>query len=149
MRLVVQRVLRASVTVDEEVVGRIGGGLLVLVGVTHDDTSEQAGALARKVFGLRILRGERSISDLIGDDTRPAERPAVLAVSQFTLYGDARKGRRPTWAAAAPREVAEPIVDAFVAALRDLGVDVQTGMFGAQMRVELINDGPVTLVIDS
>lgn len=149
MRLVVQRVLRASVTVDEEVVGRIGGGLLVLVGVTHDDTSEQAGALARKVFGLRILRDERSISDLIGDHTHPGERPAVLAVSQFTLYGDARKGRRPTWAAAAPRAVAEPIVDAFVAALRDLGVDVQTGMFGAQMRVELINDGPVTLVIDS
>jgi D-tyrosyl-tRNA(Tyr) deacylase len=149
VRLVVQRVLRASVTVDDEVVGRIGGGLLVLVGVTHDDTSEQAEALARKVFGLRILRDERSISDLIGDDTDPNQRPAVLAVSQFTLYGDTRKGRRPTWAAAAPGAVAEPIVDAFVAALRNLGVDVHTGVFGAQMRVELLNDGPVTLVMDS
>ena len=143
-----QRVLRASVTVDEHVVGRIDGGLLVLVGVTHGDTVAQAGALARKVVGLRILREERSISDLIGAGTAPADRPAVLAVSQFTLYADTRRGRRPSWAAAAPGHVAEPLVDAFVTALRNHGVEVQTGVFGAQMRVELVNDGPVTLVME-
>ncbi|HZC70197.1 MAG TPA: D-aminoacyl-tRNA deacylase [Jatrophihabitans sp.] len=140
MRAVVQRVLNASVDVDDTTVGTIGAGLVVLVGVTHSDTAVQASALARKVHGLRILRDERSIAD--SPDT------AVLAVSQFTLYGDARKGRRPSWAAAAPAPVAEPLFDAFVAALRELGAAVETGIFGAQMRVSLVNDGPVTVLVE-
>lgn len=140
MRAVVQRVTEASVTVAGDVVGQIGPGLLVLVGVTHGDTEAQAHALARKVHGLRILRDELSVAD------RPDA--GVLAVSQFTLYGDARKGRRPTWAAAAPGPVAEPLVAAFVAALRGLGVTVATGRFGADMRVELVNDGPVTVLLE-
>jgi D-tyrosyl-tRNA(Tyr) deacylase len=130
----------AAVEVDGRTVGEIGTGLLVLAGVTHTDTPAAATALARKVHGLRILRDERSIAD--------SPEAAVLAVSQFTLYGDARKGRRPTWAAAAPGPVAEPVFDAFVAALRNLGAEVQTGVFGADMRVSLINDGPVTVLLD-
>ena len=141
MRAVVQRVSRATVTVDGERVASIGAGLVVLVGVGHDDTPAQALALARKVSGLRILRGDLSVSDL------PDEHEIVV-VSQFTLYGDARKGRRPSWSAAAPGEVAEPLVDAVVAELRNLGIAVQTGHFGADMHVELVNDGPVTLVLD-
>lgn len=141
MRAVVQRVTRASVEVHGEQVGAIDTGLLVLVGVTHTDTAEQAAALARKVHGLRILRDERSVADLPG--------AAVLVVSQFTLYGDARKGRRPTWAAAAPGPVAEPLVEAFVAALRALGATVRTGVFGAEMRVELVNDGPFTVLLEA
>jgi D-tyrosyl-tRNA(Tyr) deacylase len=137
---VVQRVTRASVVVAGETVGAIDTGLLVLVGVTHSDTPAQAAALARKVHGLRILREERSVAD------SPAA--AVLAVSQFTLYADTRKGRRPTWAAAAPGPVAEPLVEAFVAALRHLGTKVETGVFGADMRVDLVNDGPVTIVLE-
>lgn len=140
MRAVVQRVTRASVTVDEEVIGAIEGGLLVLLGVTHRDTAVQAEAMARKVHGLRILREECSIAD--------SPDAAVLVVSQFTLYGDARKGRRPTWAAAAPGKHAEPLVDTFTAALRALGARVRTGRFGADMRVELVNDGPITVVLD-
>ena len=140
MRALVQRVTRAQVSVDGEVVGAIGTGLLVLVGVTHDDTAAVAAALARKIGGLRVLREERSVADVPG--------AGVLAVSQFTLYGDARKGRRPTWAAAAPGPVAEPVFDAFVAALRDAGTPVETGVFGADMRVELVNDGPVTLLLE-
>ena len=140
MRAVVQRVTSASVEVAGEPVGAIGTGLLVLVGVTHSDAPAQAAALARKVHGLRILRDERSIAD--SPDT------AVLAVSQFTLYGDARKGRRPTWAAAAPGPVAEPLVDEFVRALRDLGATVHTGVFGADMRVNIVNDGPTTLILE-
>ena len=140
MRAVVQRVSRASVTVGGEVVGRVDGeGLLVLVGVTHDDGPEQVERLARKVAELRLLRDERSVLD--------AGAP-VLVVSQFTLYGDARKGRRPSWSAAAPGPVAEPLVDAVCTALRERGVAVQTGVFGADMAVELVNDGPVTLVLD-
>jgi D-tyrosyl-tRNA(Tyr) deacylase len=141
MRAVVQRVTRAAVEVDGATVGAIGHGLLVLVGVTHSDTTAQSVALARKVYGLRILRNEQSVADVPGAQ--------ILAVSQFTLYGDVRKGRRPTWVAAAPGHVAEPLVDAFVAALRDLGAAVQTGVFGADMRVELVNDGPVTLVVEA
>jgi D-tyrosyl-tRNA(Tyr) deacylase len=137
---VVQRVTSASVTVDGEVVGRIGTGLLVLVGVTHADTPAQSAALARKIAGLRVLRDERSVAD------RPDA--GVLVVSQFTLYGDARKGRRPTWSAAAPGPVAEPLVDAVVAELRQLGIPVQTGVFGADMRVGLVNDGPVTVLLE-
>ncbi|MGC5167455.1 D-aminoacyl-tRNA deacylase [Luteimicrobium sp. DT211] len=140
MRAVVQRVSRASVTVDGEVVGAIEEpGLLVLVGVTHDDTPEASATLARKVAGLRILRDERSVLD--------AGAP-VLVVSQFTLYGDTRKGRRPSWVAAAPGPVAEPLVDAVVAGLRAAGVHVETGRFGAMMDVALVNDGPFTLVVD-
>jgi D-tyrosyl-tRNA(Tyr) deacylase len=140
VRAVVQRVTRASVEVSGETVGAIADGLLVLVGVTHSDTPEQAAALARKVHGLRILRDERSVADSPG--------AAILVVSQFTLYGDARKGRRPTWAAAAPGPVAEPLVNTFVAALKNLDATVQTGVFGADMRVDLVNDGPVTLYLE-
>jgi D-tyrosyl-tRNA(Tyr) deacylase len=141
MRLVVQRVAGASVEVGGRTTCAIGTGLLVLVGVTHTDGAAQAHALARKVHGLRILRDERSIAD--------TPDAAALVVSQFTLYGDARKGRRPTWAAAAPGPVAEPLVDEFVSALRKLGVSVETGIFGADMRVHLTNDGPITLVLEA
>jgi len=140
MRAVVQRVSEARVLVAGEVVGEIGTGLLVLVGATHGDTATQAAALARKVHGLRILRDEQSVADVPG--------AGVLVVSQFTLYGDARKGRRPTWAAAAPGPVAEPLVDAVVRELRACGTRVATGVFGADMRVELINDGPVTVLLE-
>jgi D-tyrosyl-tRNA(Tyr) deacylase len=141
VRLVVQRVTRASVTVEGEVVGALDRpGLAVLVGVTHADTAQQAQALARKVADLRILRGERSALD---------ERAPVLVVSQFTLYADTRKGRRPSWSAAAPGPVAEPLVDAFAAALRSLGLEVASGRFGADMAVSLVNDGPVTLLLEA
>jgi D-tyrosyl-tRNA(Tyr) deacylase len=141
VRAVVQRVSRAAVRVGGETVGRIGEGLVVLLGVTHTDTADQAGALARKVHGLRILRDERSVATTDG--------AGVLVVSQFTLYGDTRKGRRPSWIAAAPGPVAEPLVDAFVGALRSAGATVATGVFGADMEVDLVNDGPVTLVLDA
>ncbi|MDT4903334.1 MAG: D-aminoacyl-tRNA deacylase [Pseudonocardiales bacterium] len=141
MRIVVQRVERAEVRVDGETVGAVGTGLLVLVGITHHDTPAQAQTLARKVHGLRILREELSVADV--------PEAGILAVSQFTLYGEARKGRRPTWAAAAPGAVAEPLFDSFVDALRDLGALVETGVFGADMRVELVNDGPVTIVLEA
>jgi D-tyrosyl-tRNA(Tyr) deacylase len=141
MRAVVARVTRAAVLVDGRPVSQIGLGLLVLVGVTHGDTAATAAALARKVHGLRIMRDERSVADL--------PEAAVLVVSQFTLYGDTRKGRRPTWAAAAPAAVAEPLVDAFVAALRTLGARVSTGVFGADMQVESVNDGPITLLVEA
>ena len=141
MRAVLQRVTSASVTVAGVVVGAIDRpGLVVLVGVTHDDGPEQVEWLARKVADLRLLRDEQSVLDA---------GAAVLVVSQFTLYGDARKGRRPTWNAAAPGPVAEPVVEAVVAALRRKGLEVQTGTFGADMAVSLVNDGPVTLVLDS
>jgi D-tyrosyl-tRNA(Tyr) deacylase len=140
VRAVIQRVTQASVTVDSEIVGEIGIGLLVLVGVTHTDTAAQAHAMARKVHSLRILEGERSVGEVDG--------AAVLVVSQFTLYGDARKGRRPTWSAAAPGPVAEPLVDLVVAELRNLGAEVSTGRFGADMKVALTNDGPNTLILD-
>ena len=141
MRAVLQRVTRASVSVEGEVVGAIDRpGLLALVGVTHDDGPEQVEWLARKVADLRLLRDEQSVLDA---------GAAVLVVSQFTLYGDARKGRRPTWNAAAPGPVAEPVVEAVVAALRQKGLEVETGTFGADMAFSLVNDGPVTLVLDS
>lgn len=140
MRAVLQRVTSASVAVDGEVVGAIDRpGLLALVGVTHDDGAEQVAALARKISDLRILDGERSVLD---------ESAPVLVVSQFTLYADTRKGRRPSWNDAAPGPVAEPLVEAVVAALRGRGVEVATGVFGADMQVSLVNDGPVTLVVD-
>ena len=127
-------------TVDERVVGAIEEpGLVVLVGVTHTDTPELAAKLAAKLWHLRILDGEKSCSDVAAP---------LLVISQFTLYADTRKGRRPTWQAAAPGPVAEPLVDALVAALQGLGASVQTGVFGADMKVSLVNDGPVTLVLD-
>jgi D-aminoacyl-tRNA deacylase len=141
MRAVVQRVSRASVAVDGEIVGAIDKpGLLVLVGATHDDTPAQAEKLAAKVWGLRILAGEQSCADI---------GAPLLVVSQFTLYADTRKGRRPSWSLAAPGEVAEPLVDHFCAALRDLGASVETGRFGAHMDVSLVNDGPVTLILET
>jgi len=141
MRAVVQRVTRAAVTVDGIVVGSIDApGLMVLVGVTPRDGPAQVELIARKVAELRILRDEQSAAD--------AGAP-VLVVSQFTLYGDTRKGRRPTWNAAAPGPVAEPLVEAVVAALRERGLHVETGVFGADMAVELVNDGPVTILLES
>ncbi len=141
MRAVVQRVTSASVSVDASVVGAVDTpGLLVLLGVTHDDTDADAAALAAKVWQLRIMRDELSASDL---------NAPVLVVSQFTLYADTRKGRRPSWSAAAPASVSEPRYDTFCAALRALGAHVATGAFGAQMQVTLTNDGPVTLVLDT
>ncbi|MFK3980415.1 D-aminoacyl-tRNA deacylase [Micromonospora sp. NPDC050397] len=139
MRTVVQTVSRASVTVDGEVVGEISDGLLVLVGVTHTDTAATAETMARKVHELRILDGERSASELAAP---------VLVVSQFTLYGDARKGRRPSWGAAAPAELAEPLVTAFAEALRARGAKVSTGQFRAHMLVESVNVGPCTILLD-
>jgi D-tyrosyl-tRNA(Tyr) deacylase len=141
MRAVVQRVTRAAVRVDGRPVGQIGLGLLVLVGVTHQDTTATAAALARKVHGLRIMRDELSVADL--------PEAEILVVSQFTLYGDARKGRRPTWVAAAPASVAEPLVGDLVAGLRTLGARVATGVFGAEMQVESVNDGPITLLLEA
>jgi D-tyrosyl-tRNA(Tyr) deacylase len=137
----VQRVTRAAVTVAGEVVGRVDGpGLLVLLGVTHEDGPAQVELVARKVAQLRILRGEESAVD--------AGAP-VLLVSQFTLYADTRKGRRPTWGAAAPGPVAEPLVEAVAQALRGHGLHVETGQFGADMAVELVNDGPTTILLEA
>ena len=141
MRAVVQRVLQASVTIDGKVAGEITGpGLLVLLGVTHDDGPGQVAWTARKIWDLRILREERSASDL---------GAPILVVSQFTLYGDARKGRRPTWNAAAPGEVSEPLYEQVCVELERLGATVARGSFGADMQVSLVNDGPVTLVLDA
>jgi D-tyrosyl-tRNA(Tyr) deacylase len=141
VRAVIQRAVQASVSVSGTVVGTLPGpGLVVLVGVTHTDTPAAAAALARKVFYLRILRDEKSAAET---------GAALLVISQFTLYGETSKGRRPSWLAAAPGPVAEPLVDAFVAALRELGASVQTGVFGADMQVSLVNDGPVTLIVET
>ena len=130
----------ASVTVDGAVVAHIDGpGLLVLVGVTHQDSVERANRLAAKVYGLRVFPGDTSAQEL---------GAPLLVVSQFTLYGDTRKGRRPSWSAAAPGPVAEPLVNAFVEALRGQGAAVQTGVFGADMSVALVNSGPVTLIVE-
>ncbi|KAA8886686.1 D-tyrosyl-tRNA(Tyr) deacylase [Nocardia colli] len=146
MRILLQRVSSAQVSVDDEIVGRIAPaasgvphGLLALVGATHSDTEANAKTLADKVWRLRILDGERSAADLSAP---------ILVVSQFTLYADTAKGRRPSWNAAAPGAVAQPLVDAFADALRELGATVATGRFGAHMQVELVNDGPVTLLLE-
>ncbi|MFC0602730.1 D-aminoacyl-tRNA deacylase [Streptomyces palmae] len=158
MRAVVQRVNGASVVVDGEVVGEIvGQGLCVLVGVTHDDTPEKAAQLARKLWSVRIFDGEAGPEgpSVEGGGGRRAEEKScsdldapLLVISQFTLYGDARKGRRPTWNAAAPGEVAEPLVDEVVARLRALGAQVETGRFGADMKVSLTNNGPFTIIVE-
>ena len=142
MRAVVSRVGTAAVTVDGAVVGQIGAGLLALVGVGRDDDGARARELARKIAELRLFpteEGARSASDL---------GLPVLVVSQFTLYGDTRKGRRPSWDAAAPAEVAEPLVDEVVAELRRRGLEVATGVFGARMLVSSVNEGPMTLLVE-
>lgn len=139
MRVVLQRVSSAAVRVGAETVGSIETGVVVLLGVTHNDTAGNAQALAERVYHLRILRDEQSLA---------SSGAAALVISQFTLYADTRKGRRPSWNAAAPAAVAEPLYDAFCTHLRHLGVPVSTGRFGATMAVELVNDGPVTLILD-
>ncbi len=142
MRVLVQRVSSAGVSVDGEVVGAIrpdGQGLLAFVGVTHSDDADKARRLAEKLWNLRILADERSAADV---------NAPILVISQFTLYADTAKGRRPSWNAAAPGAVAEPLVTAFAQALRALGADVETGLFGANMQVELVNDGPVTVILE-
>jgi D-aminoacyl-tRNA deacylase len=140
MRAVVQRVLQASVTVDGTVVGSIAGpGLLVLLGVTHTDGPREVAWMARKIWEVRILRDEKSASDL--------DAP-ILVVSQFTLYGDARKGRRPTWLTAAPGPVSEPLYEEVCSELERLGATVARGSFGADMLVSSDNDGPVTLLLE-
>ncbi|TKJ31334.1 MAG: D-tyrosyl-tRNA(Tyr) deacylase [Chloroflexi bacterium B3_Chlor] len=144
MRAVVQRVSKASVAVDGRTVGSIGRGLVVLLGVTHDDGEEEARFLAGKIANLRIFaddRGKFNLSALeVGAD--------ALVVSQFTLYGDARKGRRPSFTKAAPPEVAGPVVEQFVAFLEQEGLHVESGIFGAMMLVEIHNDGPVTIILE-
>jgi len=145
VRALIQRVSEARVRIDGEVVGEIGAGLCVLVGATHDDDAASAHRLAEKTWHLRVLDDDhgvmnRSLADVGG---------AALVISQFTLYGDTRRGRRPSWTAAARPEQAEPLVDAFADHLAELGATVSTGRFGAHMQVELVNDGPVTLLIES
>jgi len=142
MRVLLQRVTAASVTVDGEVVAAItpaAQGLLALVGVSHDDDADTARRMAEKVWQLRILDQERSASDV---------GAPILVVSQFTLYANTVKGRRPSWNTAAPARVAQPVVDAFAATLESLGAQVQTGRFGAQMQIALVNDGPVTVMLE-
>ena len=144
MRAVVQRVSKASVSVDSEVVGSIGPGLVIFVGVTHEDGDEEARFLAGKIANLRIFADEeskfnRSALDVGGE---------ALVISQFTVYGDARKGRRPNFVEAAPPEIAEPLIERFVFFLREEGLRVETGVFGAMMMVETHNDGPVTIIVE-
>ena len=151
MRALLQRVTRASVTVDGELISEIGTGFLILLGVTQDDTTEEGAFLAGKVANLRVFEDDagamnRSALDLLGDE--PAD-VALLVVSQFTLYADARKGRRPSFVRAARPERASPLVDAFADELRALGLPVKQGVFGAEMKVELLNDGPVTIWLDT
>jgi D-tyrosyl-tRNA(Tyr) deacylase len=145
MRAILQRVSQAAVRVDEQIVGEIGPGVLVLLGVTEGDSEEEAALLAEKTAHMRIFadaegRFNHSLLDMQG---------AALVVSQFTLYADVRKGRRPSFAQAAPPDQAAPLVEAYSAALRTMGIDVQTGIFGAMMQVSLTNDGPVTIMLDS
>jgi D-tyrosyl-tRNA(Tyr) deacylase len=136
---VLQRVSSAAVRVDGETFASIDTGLVVLLGITHGDSDDDARALAERVHNLRILRNEQSLA---------ISGAAALVISQFTLYADTRKGRRPSWNAAAPADVAEPLYDTFCSRLRQLGVPVSTGRFGADMAVELVNDGPVTVILD-
>lgn len=166
-----QRVKSASVTVDGRIVGEIGAGVLALVAATHEDTQRDVATMARKIADLRILADDTSLSDHVAapghgsapDPSSPAQdarelaslgwaeqsAPAALVVSQFTLYGTIRKGRRPSWGAAAPGPLAEPLVEAVARAVRERGIEVATGVFGAQMDVELVNDGPFTLIVDT
>jgi D-tyrosyl-tRNA(Tyr) deacylase len=145
MRALVQRVTEARVRVDGGVIGEIGPGVCVLVGVTHDDNDAAARKLAEKVWHLRVFDDADGVMNLPLGETGGG----VLVVSQFTLYGDTRRGRRPSWAAAAPPQQAESLVEAFTRELRALGAPVATGQFAAHMQVELVNDGPVTLLIEA
>jgi len=145
MRTVIQRVSRARVSVGDEVVGKIGPGLLVLLGVAKPDTKEDANYLATKILGLRIFEDDSGKMNLSVVDTRGA----MLAVSQFTLYGDVRKGKRPSFDEAAPPQLARELYEYFVAKIRESGVVCETGRFQAMMQVELVNDGPVTILLDS
>jgi D-aminoacyl-tRNA deacylase len=145
VRALVQRVTEARVRIEGEVVGEIGSGLCVLVGATHDDDATTARKLAEKVWHLRVFDDADGVMNVSLADAGGA----ALVVSQFTLYGDTRRGRRPSWAAAARPEEAEPLVDELVSALRELGATVATGRFGADMQVELTNDGPVTLLLET
>lgn len=145
MRIVLQRVAHASVTVDEKVIGKIQRGFLLLVGVTHDDAIEDMEYLVRKIVQMRIFEDEegklnRSIQDIGGE---------ILSVSQFTLYAETKKGNRPSFSKAAPGDVAIEMFDQFNGLLREMGIPVETGQFGADMKVELLNDGPVTILLDS
>lgn len=145
MRVVIQRVTSASVSVDQEIIGDIGVGFVLLVAVTHDDTDADAVALASKIAGLRVFSDNEgkmnlSVSDIGG---------SALLISQFTLYADTRKGRRPSFGRSAPGEVAAPLIDRLGSLLSQAGVPVETGLFGAAMQVELVNDGPVTLVVET
>lgn len=141
MRVVLQRVNRASVTVDDEIVGSVEGPALVaLVGITHEDSRVEVQKLAEKTLNQRIFAGEKCATDI---------NAPVLVISQFTLYADMKKGRRPSWSKAAPGAISEPLYNAYVDVLRELGARVETGVFGASMQVSLINDGPVTLILDS
>jgi D-tyrosyl-tRNA(Tyr) deacylase len=141
VRAILQRVTRAEVTADGETVGAIDRpGLVVLAGVTHKDTADDAAALAAKIWTLRILESERSCAD---------QNAPLLVVSQFTLYADTRRGRRPSWSDAAPADISGPLIDSLVAALRGLGAEVSTGRFGAMMQVSLVNDGPFTISLDT
>jgi D-tyrosyl-tRNA(Tyr) deacylase len=145
MRAVIQRVKRAEVRVDGDVVGRVGPGLLVLVGIAKGDSEKSGNALAEKIAHLRVFDDEQGRMNRSLLETRGG----VLCVSQFTLYGDCRKGRRPSYDLAAPPEVARPLYEAFMGSLRALGLEVQPGQFQARMDVELVNDGPVTLLLDT
>ena len=145
MRVVLQRVSHASVTVEEKVIGKIQRGFLLLVGITHDDAMEDMEYLVRKIVQMRIFEDEegklnRSIQDIGGE---------ILSVSQFTLYADTKKGNRPSFSKAAPGDVALEMFEQFNGLLRDTGIPVETGQFGADMKVELLNDGPVTILLDS
>lgn len=149
MRAVVQRVTRARVTVDGEIAGEIGNGLLVLLGVTHDDTLADADYLAAKIASLRIFDDAEGKMNLSLKEIADEKGGGLLVVSQFTLYGDVRRGLRPSWSDAAPPEVAEPLYEYFVESSRKLIARVATGSFRKTMRVELVNDGPVTIMLDS
>lgn len=151
MRVCLQRVSRASVSVGGEITGSIQAGFLLLVGVSPEDSQAEIDLLVNKIANLRVLDDadgmmNRSALDYLAEDSNSV---AILVVSQFTLYGDVRKGRRPSWANAAPPPIAEPLINAFNDALRALGFQVETGVFGAEMAVELVNDGPVTIWLDS
>ncbi|WIM07604.1 D-aminoacyl-tRNA deacylase [Trueperella bernardiae] len=148
MRAVIQRVKRASVTIEGQVVGQIGPGLCVLVGVTHGDGPAQIEKTARKIAQLKLLRAPDGSDDPAARVSAEESGAPVLLVSQFTLYADVRKGRKPSWSHAAGGEVAEPVFDAVVDAVRGYGLHVETGLFGAMMDVELVNDGPFTILVE-
>lgn len=151
MRVCLQRVTRASVTVAGEVTGRIDGGYVILLGISPNDGDDEIGLMSSKIANLRILDDENGVMNRSALDVLP-EAPAcagMLVISQFTLYADVRKGRRPSWTDAAPPDIAAPMVDRFCDAMRAFGFDVQTGVFGAEMAIELVNDGPVTIWLDS